>query len=123
MLDNCFFLLHTRNKLVTIYIDFMAIHRVSVSLSEAEYTQLVQASALLGIKPTTAAHRSIKHGLLILSKEAQALSAQLQSFRFLQQNSSEEPSSNPPKVAKQQPKPQAKTRNSSKISKKRKKRR
>lgn len=100
----------------------MAIHRVSVSLSEAEYSQLLQASALLGIKPTTAAHRSIKHGLLALSKEAQALVNQLQSFRFLQQISSEDPSLNPPKVAKEQPKPQAKTTNSSK-SKKRNKRR
>lgn len=101
----------------------MAIHRVSVSLSEAEYSQLVHVANLLGIKPTTAVHRSIKHGLLALSKEAQALASQLQSFRFLQQISSEEPSSNPPKVVKEQSKPQAKTGSVSKKAKKRNKRR
>jgi len=61
----------------------MAIHRVSVSLSESEYSQLVQAAGLLGIKPTTAAHRSIKHGLIALAKEAQAVSSQIQSLKYM----------------------------------------
>lgn len=101
----------------------MAIHRVSVSLSDSEYSKLLQASALLGIKPTTAAHRSIKHGLIALSKEAQAFESQLQTFRFFQQVFSSGPPLIPPEVVKPQPKPKVQPRSEVKKSKKRNKRR
>lgn len=94
----------------------MAVHRVSVSLSEAEYNQLVKFSGLLGIKPTTAVHRSIKHGLAALSKEAQDFARELQAIQFNQRLFSEELSSQSSKAKEQPTKPQAPTKSTSNTS-------
>jgi len=91
----------------------MEVHRVSVSLSQSEYSQLVQAAGLLGIKPTTAAHRSIKHGLMALSKEAQAVTSQLQSLQFIQRINQNETTSKP-----SQPSPQVPTKPKTNIQRK-----
>jgi len=61
------------------------IRRVSVSLNEQEYQQLVIVAESLGIKATTAAHRALMKGLVVLSKDAEALQVNIRNLKLVGQ--------------------------------------
>lgn len=61
------------------------VHRVSLSLNEQEYQQLLIVADSLGIKATTAAHRALMKGLGSVSKDAELLQVNIRNLKLVGQ--------------------------------------